>query len=305
MDSQQLKYIPKETRIAWEVLPQLETQLTEQFVEANPNVPENPPDKSKQFSFRDQQAAQPEITKASLLQSAPVISGNEKSQKIIQGKKEKNVDQVANMIPTQAIKEKSDKRPSETIKNLISSKINIKKNSASEGSFTKENTNDGKNNKSSTITSSLRTPESLHSKQQTLQRPRPKLLPNLTHGPLMKSEMSAPRVGRIAIECRMHSYGVYVQEMLQSVEEQWNQLARGSIQYLQRDLLPGRITLRFELLSNGQISNLIRIDSEGESLPAELCRQAIASRVPFGQWNQDMINDFGDSDTVTISFLYQ
>ena len=87
MDSQQLKYIPKETRIAWEVLPQLETQLTEQFVEANPNVPENPPDKSKQFSFRDQQAAQPEITKASLLQSAPVILGNEKSQKIIQGKK--------------------------------------------------------------------------------------------------------------------------------------------------------------------------------------------------------------------------
>lgn len=305
MDSQQLKYIPKETRIAWEVLPQLETQLTEQFVEANPNVPENPPDKSKQFSFRDQQAAQPEITKASLLQSTPVISGIEKSQKIIQGKKEKNVAQVANMIPTQAIKEKSDKRPSEKIKNLISSKINIKKNSASEVSFTKENTNDGKNNKSSTIISSLRTPESLHSKQQTLQKPRPKLLPDLTHGPLMKSEMSAPRVGTIAIECRMHSYGVYVQEMLQSVEEQWNQLARGSIQYLQRDLLPGRITLQFELLSNGQISNLTRVDSGGKSLPAELCRQAIASRVPFGQWNQDMINDFGDSDTVTISFLYQ
>ena len=29
------------------------------FVEANPNIPENPPDEVKQFSFRDQQAAQP------------------------------------------------------------------------------------------------------------------------------------------------------------------------------------------------------------------------------------------------------
>jgi hypothetical protein len=303
--SENLNYISKETKITWEEFPKLENQFPEKFVEANPNIPENSPDKVKQFSFRDQQAAQPVITKLPLLHSAPMIHGKEQSQKIIQGRKEKNVNQEVIMLPVQAIKKKSEQNPPGDMKELMSSKVNIKKYSALEGSFSQKNSNDGNDNQSSTTIIPLQVSENLEQKENARPKRRPKLSPDLTHGPLMKSVMNAPRVGTIAIECRMHSYGVYVQEMLQSVEEQWNQLARGSIQYLQRDLLPGRITLRFELLSNGQISNLTRIDSEGKSLPAELCRQAIASRVPFGQWNQDMINDFGNSDTVTISFLYQ
>ena len=93
--------------------------------------------------------------------------------------------------------------------------------------------------------------------------------------------------------------------MLQSIEEQWNQLAMGSIRYLQRDRLPGQITLRFKLEATGNISNLSRIDDEGYSLAAELCRQAIASRVPFGEWTQKMIQDFGQSDEITLNFQYR
>ena len=301
--SQTLKYLSRETKVTWVDPPKLEKQFAEKFVEANPNIPENPPDKVKRFSFRDQQAAQPVISSPTALQSAPMIPGKEQSQKIIQGGR--NVNQEVITLPVQAIKKKSAQKPSGEVKELMSSKINIKNKSATEGSFSQKNSNDGINNQSSTIISSLRGSEGLKHKEKVRPKSRPKLSPELTHGPLMKSVMSAPRVGTIAIECRMHSYGVYVQEMLQSVEEQWNQLARGSIQYLQRDLLPEKITIRFKLLSNGQITNLTRIDSEGQSLPAELCRQAIASRVPFGQWNQEMINDFGNSDTVTISFLYK
>jgi hypothetical protein len=121
----------------------------------------------------------------------------------------------------------------------------------------------------------------------------------------MKSTTSAPRTGQIAIECRLHPYGVYIQEMLQSIEEQWNQLARGSIHYLQRERLPGRISFRFKLEASGQIKDLSRIDNEGYSLAAELCRQAIASRVPFGQWTEKMINDFGLSDEMTLNFQYR
>jgi len=40
-------------------------------------------------------------------------------------------------------------------------------------------------------------------------------------------------------------------------------------------------------------------------LAAELCRQAIASRVPFGEWSEKMIQDFGQSDQITINFRYQ
>jgi len=53
------------------------------FVEANPEAPENEPDRKDQYSFRAQQAADEQL-KAALLE-APNVDGEEDSQKIIQG----------------------------------------------------------------------------------------------------------------------------------------------------------------------------------------------------------------------------
>ena len=121
----------------------------------------------------------------------------------------------------------------------------------------------------------------------------------------MKTLSNAPRIGTVAIESRLHPYGVYLQKMLKAIEEQWHQLAFGSMRFIQKDRLPGTLTLRFTLLSTGRIKDLSRLDSEGASLAAELCRQAIASRAPFGNWSKDMISDFGKFDEITISFTYR
>ena len=140
----------------------------------------------------------------------------------------------------------------------------------------------------------------------TARRPRPKISPDLLRGPVMKTTSNAPRVGMLAVECRLHPYGVYVQEMLRSIEDQWQQLAYNSLSFIQRDRLKNRISYRFTLLADGSISNLKNLDSLGEfSLPAEICRQAIASRVPFGNWTPEMKDDFGESDTITIHFNYR
>jgi len=192
---------------------------------------------------------------------------------------------------------------------LISSKAEIEKTDNETGSYSKKRLKPGKDIEESILASitnnSSQPNRAKRNSQQVRPKTRPKLSPDLIHGPLMKSTTSAPRTGQIAIECRLHPYGVYIQEMLQSIEEQWNQLAKGSFHYLQRDRLPGRITLRFKLEATGTISNLVRIDNEGYSLAAELCRQAIASRVPFGEWSEKMIQDFGQSDQITINFKYQ
>ena len=102
-----------------------------------------------------------------------------------------------------------------------------------------------------------------------------------------------------------YHYGAYVQEMLQAIEDQWTQLAQGSREFLRRDRLPPKITLRFTLDADGRIRGLQRLDAHGDSVPAEICRQAIVSRVPFGKWSAKMIEDFGGSDEVTINFLYR
>ena len=57
--------------------------------------------------------------------------------------------------------------------------------------------------------------------------------------------------------------------------------------------------------NGSKIEKLVRLDSGQSSLPAELCRQAIASRVPFGTWTDEMIKEFGQSDEITISFRYR
>ena len=299
----------EKSEIKLEILPLTDIQSKPKFVEANPNIPENPPDKKDQFSFRDQQAAQPQIIDKIKLAKNPKLKSQYDSQKIV----EKNKEIKPNKTSIHRLNKEGNKRGdlAKLIENpnpLESQPITKAKTQGIQNQR-KKMKNEPKKNHSF---AALQLPDQTFTEQPNLSkvpptvypRTRPQLSKDLIHGPLMKSLTSAPRLGQISIECRLHPYGAYIQEMLQSIEEQWNQLARGSIQFLQRDRLPGRITLSFKLEANGRISELSRIDNEGYSLAAELCRQAIASRVPFGEWTEKMIKDFGQSDQITISFQY-
>jgi len=139
-----------------------------------------------------------------------------------------------------------------------------------------------------------------------VQKTRPRLSLDLLNGPLLQKATSAPRLGRLAVECRLNPYGVYMQAMLKSIERQWGELILDSYRYLQREQFPEKAMFRFTLLSNGQIKNLNQIGFNlTEQLSTELCRQAIASRSPFGIWTEKMINEFGHSDEISITFNYK
>lgn len=301
--------VSQEAEIEWQLLPKLLKNKQKKFVEANTNAPENPPDDDKHFSFRDQQAAQPHTVEKSKINLTPKIKGTEKSQKIIEAVKEE-VSKISNPTINKTNNNKLEKQINMERKTPLESKKESPDSLSDKGFFSKENKERGKDKEKVPLITTLadiRKSTIINRSNSLDQKPkkRPKLSADLIHGPIMKSVTNAPRIGMIGIECRLHPYGVYVQKMMQSIEEQWNQLATGSIQYLQRDRLPNKITICFELDSSGNIANLRRIDSEGYSLAAELCRQAIASRVPFGEWTEKMINDFGNSDKITISFKYQ
>ena len=275
------------------------------FVEANPDVPENPPDKTRNFSFRDQQAANPEVQDQNRHSEFPKLEGKEGNTKIaspqkqpLGGKKILEFKRIEfpKLSPKVSSSNQSDKKKSK-VTPKDGTKMEVKKDEPIDPIFSMF----GKNPSDQT---SDFTPKFTEMEKKP-SRNRPKLSPELLFGPVMKSTRIAPRIGTIAIECNMHVYGVYVQQMLQAIEEQWNQLARGSIRYLQRDKLPEKITFQFILKSNGRIEKLSRVDSQGNSLPTDLCRHAIASRVPFGEWTPQMIKDFGQFDEITLSFNYK
>jgi hypothetical protein len=309
----------KEIEIEWTIQQLEETRLKkEKFVEANPNSPINTPDKTNNFSFRDQQAAQPTTTPEKSKGDLPKVNGMQFSSKVTPTKIESPPQPQLIEQPQKTTQEKNEKKTIEQkarVKpksNEIANVDEVDKN----GLKIEEQKKDGrdrlinlsKNYSEKNPNDEGRQLALKEPKLETLiaRRPRPKLSPDLLRGPVMKTTSNAPRVGMLAVECRLHPYGVYVQEMLRSIEDQWQQLAYNSLSFIQRDRLKNRISFRFILLADGSISNLKNLDSLDEfSLPAEICRQAIASRVPFGNWTPEMKDDFGESDTITIHFNYR
>jgi len=298
---------PAQTQVKWEIAPLLPKNFDKKkFVEANSEVPENPPDETKNFSFRDQQAAQPQIDPKLLADQTPSVKGSDDSVKIVPAERESQpAPDPFNPPVEQPANERSPTAPSLA----SSSKTDLEKGPSEDGTHSKKGDDRGEESRTIALNQHQLpndlspNPSARHAPKQ--QQRRPKLSPELIQGPLMKTLTTAPRIGTIAIESRLNPYGVYLQKMLKAIEEQWHQLALGSIRFMQKDRLPGTLTFRFTLLSTGGIKNLSRLDSQGASLAAELCRQAIASRAPFGNWTEDMISDFGKFDEITISFRYR
>ena len=308
-----------EATLTWDAI-EVPKPFNHRFVEANPDVPQNAPDDTKNFSFRDQQAAQPEDSIPTSKDETPRIDSETNTQKIVPAGISGEPSEPLPVIPANSELAKNFKRGTPVGKDAekadpAPNPADLETDAKAEGTQVKKIEKEGEDTETKrpiilaevTPTDDLSpTPEtSLKKITANKPRPRPRLASNLISAPLMRTTTSAPRVGKIAIECRLHPYGAYVQEMLQAIQDQWWQLARGSREFLQRDRLPQKITLRFLLDADGRISNLRRLDKEGDSVPSEICRQAISSRVPFGKWTAKMIEDFGGSDEVTINFLYR
>ena len=304
-----------EIEIQWSVQQIQEPEKdSRRFVEANPNSAINPPDSTENFSFRDQQAAQPVLSKEKDNNSMPKTNGLEYSSKISPSSKE-------SPTSSKITKQSQEKQKKSEIQEVPKKSPQAKKRSPDEQKIDPTN-KDGlavekSENEGLEKVIDLTNKEQVSKKKKNIAmnqsnpmasistRPRPKLSPDLLRGPVMKTVSSAPRVGVLAIECRLHPYGVYVQEMLRSIEDQWHHLAIGSLRFLQKDKLKSKITYRFSLKADGTIEDLSLMSDGGPSLPAELCRQAIASRVPYGEWTQQMMDDFGKTDEITIHFNYR
>ena len=309
----------QQTEITWAIKPTEKPEpSSRKFIEANPNSPINPPDDTDNFSFRDQQAAQPTKTGIEPEDDLPALEGVEFSSKVAPSSQEspqlRKLPEVPEIEkpPKEKLEAEKQNKPISTPRNMQVAQAEATEQN---GLQVKDHEEDGKDkvinlSKKPTEFDSIQEDKKIASLQtpavSTIStRPRPRLSPELLRGPVMKTISSAPRVGVLAVECRLHPYGVYVQEMLRSIEDQWHHLAHGSLRFLQKDKMKAKITYRFTLRADGTIVNLSFIGNGDGALPAELCRQAIASRVPFGEWTQKMIDDFGQSDEITIHFNYR
>ena len=276
------------------------------YAEANPEIPENLPDETNLLSTQNQQAAQSKIESQTHKDITPKILGDTKNRKVVEHKislaNQKEIPDQARKMDKNMASQKSLSTPAKVKEvSRIPKKEGIKlpPNDAP--------SNQKIINLTSTSPGIAQTHPNSSAQTQVRdqQKVRPKLSQDVLSGPLLKSKSQAPRIGKVAIECRLNPFGVYMQQMLRSIENQWGELIRSSFRFMKQDEILTSVTYTFTLLKDGTIQGLSQT-SKGDtnSLSVELCRQAIASRVPFGRWEDEMIAEFGNSDQITITFSY-
>ena len=286
-------------KISWEAV----SHKSPKYAESNPLKPENLPDKTNLFSDRNQQASQEMKSKDSPDNLLPESTGTSSNLKIVQFKN----NQIS--LEQNFQKKEGIARLSKELVNAIESPQlypPMKSPPVTGQGVNLSQPVDPVPQPSKIISLTNKNPPApLASKKSISQRKtRPRLSPSVTSGPILQNFSSAPRIGRIGIECRLSAHGVYVKKMLLAVEKQWHLLIQGAREYIQFDQLPRKVVYRFSLSSDGSVQNLSLLHTTSENMGSELCRQSIASRSPFGEWNEEMINSFGHSDEVTITFEY-
>ena len=282
------------------------------FVETNPDAPENTPDKTDNFSNRNQQSAQPDPAKEKDPENRPSVKGQDKIKNdtaIVAGdmskpqtgsaarpevtkndaEQQQNEQKVrAEQTPLSGV-EKSEGKSEDGIASNIS-KSSTPSNQAQQ---LVEGSREGKDAEGGLIAINQNT------KAQPKARPRltaamPSILTNRTSG--------TRNAGIMGQDARWSEYGEYLHELEEIVVSQWYRLNEES-----RVSPPhgSHVTITFKINSKGE-TDIIKVeDADCGKQGVWCCQSAIQDRQPYRKWTEQMIAVLGEDQTLDFAFYYQ
>ena len=280
------------------------------FVEANPDAPENTPDTTKQYSFRNQQAAEADPVPMSA-ENQPRVDGVEQSQKILEGQlaspavMPQPAPGAANQNPAQvatpaALPTKGIERP-EFLKETALTEMGEQgsaplKEVAAQASGEPDGMvrlyQPNETNAAEAVAPSG---------DPTQAKPRPRLDPKLIMGPLMQSAGGASHRGKLSINASFSEFGEYQQQFFAAVVTGWYQ----DIEYYQPIDLKTRVQVRFTMRADGTVTDVKAVHSTASEIATIICENAISKPKQFRPWTKEMIEVYGDSHELTVVFIYQ
>lgn len=302
------------------------------FVEANPDTAENQPDQTNQYSYRNQQAA--DESPNAQATTIPRVDGDSESHKIKQG----SVSQVS--ITPAGVYGPSAKpgkgggvdggEPAQsapaakpiraTIPGLPVPDFLNQGAMPSEGKGSVAQRGAPTNDAPEMV--DLKQPIDVYRVQQTqdaarneaiaasnggqpeakpLPRARPRLSPELIHGPLMASTGSASRRGKLSIDATFSAFGEYQQQFYAAIQSGWYQ----EIDFFQPIDTGARVQIRFTIQADGTINGVETIHSTASEVATLICESAITKRSPFRKWTAEMVEVFGSERTMELVFHYR
>ena len=297
---------------------------TLRFVEANPDVPENIPDRTDQYSNRSTQAADQSAERSIL--EAPKVDGDEPSQKIIDGKLERPVQLPTFVAAPSTVASGAANQEVSTIVSALPAAPRLPvaefieqsplplddDGSSPEGKDAENNSLENlpedapialyqdatvAANRAQGLNVDTLVPPSV----KPVPKVRPRLAPELLTGPIMHSQGSASRRGALSIDATFSEFGEYEQQFYAALQLGWYQ----EIEFYQPIDTASTVAIRFLMRADGTIHDITVLHSNASELAETLCKIALENRSPFRSWTKEMIAVFGLERTLTVRFNYR
>lgn len=311
----------------------------EQYVVTNPNVPQNEPDETLNFSDRSQQLAQETQAEVPVNETVTVEDGREEAQSILQAQPELTPEpllipgnreaQAEELQQTEAQGQSSQQAgnagdnglfllPAPARESLFDPALEPRGLDSLLGQEKPEQEPDtlllgsvisellgrgtsGDNRESAEGQQTSDTQAQQPGDAAVVPRPRPRLDPQ-TVGVMRKSIGNTGRSGLKAENARFSEFGKYLTRMQEAIN------ARASSLVLNSSTLYGtggtRVIIRFELDRDGNVHHLQVLDASAGPLAVQFCSDAIRSRAPFGPWTQEMVSTLNEREPITYRFLF-
>ncbi len=304
----------------------------DKFVDINPDAPDNPPDKTKQFSSQNQQVAQEVPTADGESEFAATDSKQEEapdSTSIVSGNRQEPAPPVVAPPPT------PDEVPPDTPETQITDDPTLAHAATKEAvdplaGFEKQMGED----EAGIGTNVVKLPENAKPVDDRVEgakenfdpdaevsatpgpavyyRPdpkRPTQRPQLAGSQLRPAFIAnnvngTSNMGVVANNALKTDYGEYLNRIIETVDTQWNLDIRRKLESRVSFPLEGsKVKVEFLLHKDGTVS-IGAVDGSAGLLWNRVAVEAIASRSPYGMWTDQMISVLGSETPITFTFFY-
>lgn len=282
------------------------------FVETNPDAPANEPDKTDNFSNRNQQSAQlekpqeidplrrPSITNAQdkIKNENAIVSGDLAEPQLGEmarpetketAETEQNEQKLRMEQATLSGHEKFEGKSEDGVASNVSQ-------SKSPSTGAEQNVDGAR--ESTELNGSL-VPVTPSQKAQPKARPR-LTAPRTT---ILSNRVSGvTNMGILGMDARWSEYGEYLQELIEIVQTQWYRILQESRVSPPRG---SHVIITFKINAQGE-TDIVKVeDSDAGKQGVFMCQNAIQARQPYRKWSDQMIAVLGEEQSLTFAFYYQ
>ncbi len=289
------------------VTPAVKAPPPNKYVEANPDAPDKIPDKTTNFSSKNQLLAQ-EKPQLDQHNDKPKLDGKKdfQSNQTVSGQLTKPVESlpVAPSVTTPAKAQAAPRQAQDPLAGFDKMKEGedgFGSNLGKVPDVTKPMPDKVEGAKDAPLVEGAQTLQPAIDPRKP--RARPVLEQQHTRPAVFEdNQFGTSNIGPVAYSAKWSSYGAYLHKMMEAIQIQWDRILIDS-----RTEPPSGsyVTVKFTMDSKGRVTEILDVESTSSEQGKQSCISAITLTAPYGDWTEDMIAVLGNSQELTFRFYYE